>query len=210
MATPTKDTDDLPSETETLSPTPEATSRHNIASPRAALPLRSISRTPKTPARSDWLPSTASGFKVGPTPKNKRQPSAYNLFMKNELWKVRKESPQLTRQECFAAAAHNVKIICKPFPNIYSGRIPQVIQRALANLNLMNLILLIDIDPSLKVHGLAIFRLIIPHNRQLFLYKVIRDRLLPWHYFSFRKNILSPKWHLITAIVSTLSRRMFT
>lgn len=42
------------------------------------------------------------------TEKVKRAPSAYNLFMKSELAKVKAKQPSLTHAEAFKAAAGNV------------------------------------------------------------------------------------------------------
>ena len=42
-------------------------------------------------------------------PKEKRPPSAYNLFMKSELAKVKKAQPTLDHKQAFTAAANNWK-----------------------------------------------------------------------------------------------------
>lgn len=39
--------------------------------------------------------------------KEKRAPSAYNIFMKAEIPKVKKSNPKLTHKEAFAKAAGN-------------------------------------------------------------------------------------------------------
>jgi hypothetical protein len=37
----------------------------------------------------------------------KRAPSAYNLFIKSELAKVKKANPKMDHKEAFTTAAHN-------------------------------------------------------------------------------------------------------
>ena len=44
-------------------------------------------------------------------PKEKRAPSAYNVFMKTEVEKVKKVNPSLKPAEAFKAAALNVSIL---------------------------------------------------------------------------------------------------
>lgn len=43
------------------------------------------------------------------TPKTKRAPSAYNVFMKSEIAKVKKANPSLDHKEAFKSAAGNWK-----------------------------------------------------------------------------------------------------
>jgi hypothetical protein len=41
-------------------------------------------------------------------PKTGRQPSAYNLFMKAEIQRVKAENPSLSHKEAFSKAVQNV------------------------------------------------------------------------------------------------------
>lgn len=55
------------------------------------------------------MKSTSQSFRVSvAAPKEKRAPSAYNIFMKTEVEKVKKANPSLKPAEAFKAAALNV------------------------------------------------------------------------------------------------------
>ena len=66
-------------------------------------------------AKSDLkkaAPAKSPAKKAAKAPKAekvKRPPSAYNLFMKSELAKVKAKSPELNHKEAFTAAANNWK-----------------------------------------------------------------------------------------------------
>lgn len=49
-------------------------------------------------------------FSEEPKPKIKRTPSEYNKFMKEELFKLKKNNPELSHKECF-------KIVCEMWKN---------------------------------------------------------------------------------------------
>lgn len=49
-----------------------------------------------------------------PAPKEKRAASPYNVFMKNELAKVKKANPSLNHKDAFKVAAQNVPLLLPP------------------------------------------------------------------------------------------------
>lgn len=64
---------------------------------------------PAAPAKSPAKKTAAKAAKSPKAEKVKRAPSAYNLFMKSELAKVKAKNPTLNHKEAFTAAANNWK-----------------------------------------------------------------------------------------------------
>ncbi len=63
-----------------------------------------------SPAKKAAKPAKAAKAAKSPkADKVKREPSAYNLFMRSELAKVKKAQPTLNHKEAFTAAAGNWK-----------------------------------------------------------------------------------------------------
>ena len=63
----------------------------------------------KTDKKAPKSPAKAGKGKAAKAEKVKRPPSAYNLFMKTELAKVKKANPELDHKAAFTAAAGNWK-----------------------------------------------------------------------------------------------------
>ena len=69
-------------------------------------PAPVVKKRPKQPKKKADKPAKSSK-KAEKKEKVKRAPSAYNLFMKEELAKVKKANPNMEHKEAFAAAAAN-------------------------------------------------------------------------------------------------------
>ena len=71
--------------------------------------------------RRDLVPLSRSwnigpSFKISSTseskePKKKRAPSKYNIFMSEEIKKIKAENPNMIHQEAFKTAARNWKVV---------------------------------------------------------------------------------------------------
>ena len=74
------------------------------------MPPAKKSAAKKAPAKktiAKKAPAKKSAKAEKPKEKVKRAPSAYNLFMKSELAKVKKANPKLDHKEAFTMAAGN-------------------------------------------------------------------------------------------------------